>query len=103
MAGAINGMQSGSEQYAEDQAWNRQEVASKTVRVRLTNDENVVTYHHSVDGGKTLVRHPTRMEVAGLNHNVFGGFLSLRVGICALGAGRIRLSRFSHRAIEETA
>jgi xylan 1,4-beta-xylosidase len=42
------------------------------------------------------------MEVSGMNHNVFGGFLSLRVGICAMGAGRIRLSRFSYRAIEET-
>jgi len=42
------------------------------------------------------------MEVAGLNHNVFGGFLSLRVAMCALGAGRIRLSRFTYRAIEET-
>ncbi|OYW80349.1 MAG: xylan 1,4-beta-xylosidase, partial [Asticcacaulis sp. 32-58-5] len=95
----FDGAQTRTWQYAEDQPWNRQPMASKTVRVRLTNDENVVTYHHSVDNGKTWVRHPTRMEVAGLNHNVFGGFLSLKLGIYCTGIGAVILRDFSYRAI----
>jgi xylan 1,4-beta-xylosidase len=89
-------------QYATTEEWASVPLQGRKVRARITNDRHVVTYHYSLDDGKTWRRHPTRMEVAGLNHNVFGGFLSLRIGICSLGAGRIRLSRFSYRAIEET-
>ena len=74
----------------------------RKVRARITNDRNVITYHYSLDDGTTWRRHPTRMEVSGINHNVFGGFLSLRIGICALGTGRIRLSRFTYQAFEGT-
>src|SRR5690606_6609131 len=34
--------------------------------------------------------HPTRMEVSGLHHNVFGGFLRLRIGICSFGTGSVK-------------
>ena len=90
-------------QYATTEDWANVPLAGRKVRARITNDRHVVTYHYSLDDGATWRRHPTRMEVAGLNHNVFGGFVSLRVAICALGTGRIRLSRFTYRAIEETA
>ncbi|MFT4091388.1 MAG: family 43 glycosylhydrolase [Asticcacaulis sp.] len=86
-------------QYAEEQTWARIKVASDSVRVRLTNDHNVITYHYSTDGGQNWHRHPTRMEVSGLNHNVFGGFLSLKVGLYSLGDGDVRLSDFRYRAL----
>ena len=89
-------------QYAATEDWASVPLKGRTVRARITNNRNVVTYHYSLDGGATWRLHPTRMEVSGLNHNVFGGFLSLRVGICAMGAGSIRLSDFTYRAIEET-
>jgi xylan 1,4-beta-xylosidase len=38
--------------------------------------------------------HGTRMEVSGMHHNVFGGFLSLRVGLFAIGKGAVRLRDF---------
>jgi len=90
-------------QYATTEEWASFPLLGHKVRARITNNRHVVTYHYSLDDGAAWRRHPTRMEVAGLNHNVFGGFLSLRVAICALGAGRIRLSRFTYRAIDETA
>ena len=86
-------------QYAEEQSWSRQKIATRRVRVRVTNDENVITWHYSHDDAKTWVRHPTRMEVSGLNHNVFGGFISLKVGIYSAGDGSITLSDFSYRAL----
>ena len=39
------------------------------------------------------------MEVSGIHHNVFGGFLSLKIGIYSAGDGSIRVSRFTYRAL----
>lgn len=86
-------------QYAEELAWARAKRTTKRVRVRLTNDQHVVTYHYSHDDGRTWTLHGTRMEVSGLHHNVFGGFLSLKVGIYSTGSGKIRISDFRYRAI----
>ena len=68
-------------QYAESHEWASVPLQGRKVRGRITNDRNVITYHYSLDDGKTWRLHPTRMEVSGIHHNVFGGFLSLRVGI----------------------
>lgn len=38
------------------------------------------------------------MEVAGLNHNVFGGSLSLRPAVFCTGDGAALLERFSYAA-----
>ena len=73
-------------QYATTEDWASVPLKGRNVRARITNDRNVITYHYSLDDGKTWLRHPTRMEVSGINHNVFGGFLSLRIGICAFGS-----------------
>ncbi len=86
-------------QYATTEEWASVPLEGKKVRGRITNDRNVITYHYSVDGGQTWRLHPTRMEVSGLNHNVFGGFLSLKVGICSLGEGSVTLSDFTYQAL----
>ena len=90
-------------QYAEELAWARNPQVTREVRVRLTNDGNVVTYKYSHDGGRTWTLHGTRMEVSGIHHNVFGGFLSLKVGIYSTGTGAVKFSDFRYRAIEGAA
>ena len=74
-------------------------MSSLRVRIRITNDRHVVTYHHSHDDGRTWTRLDTRMEVSGLHHNVFGGFLSLKIALYSAGQGAVRLSDFSYRAL----
>ncbi|HSC68250.1 MAG TPA: family 43 glycosylhydrolase [Cellvibrio sp.] len=86
-------------QYAEEQTWARIGFKSNNLRVRLTNDRHVITYHYSDDDGRTWKLHPTRMEVAGINHNVFGGFLSLKIGIYCAGSGKAQLTDFQYRAL----
>ena len=88
-------------QYATTEDWASVPLQGRRIRARITNDRNVITYHYSVDDGKTWRLHPTRMEVSGMHHNVFGGFLSLRIGICALGKGSVELSHFTYRALGE--
>lgn len=89
-------------QYSEELEWARHPRKTQRVRVRLTNDANVITYEYSQDDGQTWVLHGTRMEVSGIHHNVFGGFLSLRVGLYSVGQGRVGFSDFTYRAIPET-
>ena len=86
-------------EYAEELAWARSKRATSSVRIRLGNDHDVVTWHYSHDDGRTWTLHGLRMEVSGLHHNVFGGFLGLRLGIYSAGAGKVRLRNFSYRAI----
>ncbi len=88
-------------QYAGEQSWARIPIKTRSLRMRITNDHQVITYEYSQDAGRTWSRHPTRMEVAGINHNVFGGFLSLKVGIYCAGSGKVQLSDFRYSALVE--
>ncbi len=90
-----------SYQYAEEQTWARQARNIQTVQVALVNDEHVITYRYSFDGGEHWQTHPTRMEVSGMHHNVFGGFLCLRPALFSLGKGRVRYANFRYRALRE--
>jgi len=87
-------------EYAEELVWARRPQGGRTLRLRLRNDAHVVTFHYSTDEGRTWTRHDTRMEVSGMHHNVFGGFLSLRLGIYAAGGGAARLREFRYRVID---
>lgn len=86
-------------QYAEEQSWARIPLKTRNLRMRITNDRQVITYEYSQNNGRSWTRHPTRMEVSGLNHNVFGGFLSLKVGIYCAGSGKVQLRDFRYSAI----
>jgi xylan 1,4-beta-xylosidase len=88
-------------QYAEEHPWARVPSNSTQVRVRLINNRNVITYQYSYDNGRNWKLHPTRMEVSGINHNVFGGFLSLKVGIYCADKGKVQISDFRYQAIAE--
>jgi xylan 1,4-beta-xylosidase len=87
-------------EYADEQLWARQPMHTSRVRIRLTNDRHVVTYHYSHDDGKTWDRNGLRMEVSGIHHNVFGGFLSLKLGIYSADEGSILVRDFNYRALE---
>ncbi len=88
-------------EYAAEQTWMRAPMATRRVRLRLTNIGRVVTYDYSHDDGKSWTRHPMRMEVSGLHHNVFGGFLSLRLGIYSAGQGAVVMRQFRYRALAD--
>ena len=70
------------------------------MRVRLTNDAHVLTWHYDFGDGNGWRLHPTRMEVSGIHQNVFGGFLSLRPGLYASGNGTVRFRDFRYRALD---
>jgi xylan 1,4-beta-xylosidase len=84
--------------YAQEHSWMRENMATNKVQIRLVNRENVVTFHYAHDG-QTWKQHPQQMEVSGLHHNVFGGFLSLRVALFSAGTGEVRFRDFIYRGL----
>jgi xylan 1,4-beta-xylosidase len=69
---------------------------TRRLHLRAVNDENVVTFFHSLDG-KSWTKERS-FEVAGYNHNVADGFLSLRPGIYASGKGSVTFRNLTYRA-----
>jgi xylan 1,4-beta-xylosidase len=84
--------------YGDEQSWMREQTAGGTVHLKVVNRANVVTFHYSRDG-RRWTRHPWQMEVSGFHHNVFGGFLSLNVGVYCAGKGEARLRQFRYRGL----
>jgi xylan 1,4-beta-xylosidase len=76
----------------------RQKISAGKVRVKVRNEENVVTFYYSLDGN-AWIKHPWQMEVSGYHHNVFGGFLSLRPGIFCTGTGNVELRDFVYKGL----
>lgn len=86
-------------QYAEEQTWARVAIAHQSVRVKMRNDEHVLSFAYSFDGGLHWQKHPTRMEVSGMHHNVFGSFLCLKVALFSCGERSASFKNFRYRAM----
>jgi xylan 1,4-beta-xylosidase len=71
-------------------------IDAKRLFLKMINDENIVTFLYSRDG-KVWTKDRS-VEVAGYNHNVADGFLSLRPGFYAAGAGKATFRNLSYRA-----
>jgi xylan 1,4-beta-xylosidase len=88
--------------YGQEHRWMRQDLQTASVRLRVVNHANIVTFYYSRDGG-AWVKHSWQMEVSGFHHNVLGGFLSLKFGVYCAGAGTVKLRHFVYRALETSA
>ncbi len=64
----------------------------------LRNNHQVLTLWYSPDG-KHWTKHWMQFEVSGYNHNVAGGFLSLRPALFAAGSGEVRFRNFTYKAL----
>ncbi|MBN1414420.1 MAG: family 43 glycosylhydrolase [Bacteroidales bacterium] len=66
--------------------------------LRIINHANEVSFYYSADG-ETWVKLERSIETSGFNHNVFGEFLSLRVGIYAFGNGKVKYDNFIYKKL----
>ncbi|MDD4921262.1 MAG: family 43 glycosylhydrolase [Bacteroidales bacterium] len=69
------------------------------VFLRFENIENHVNFFYSLDGQK-WEKISNSFESSSFNHNAFGGFLSLRIGLCAVGKGKVTFKFFKYTAIK---
>jgi xylan 1,4-beta-xylosidase len=74
-------------------------VIKNHVFLRLKKVNNTVDMLYSIDG-KNWQKIENSIEVSSLNHNVLGGFLSLRLGLCSFGKGKVVFKNFRYAAIE---
>ena len=74
-------------------------VIKNHVFLRLKNIDNAVDMFYSKDGEYWL-KIENSAEVSCLNHNVLGGFLSVRIGLCSMGDGTVRFRNFVYRPIK---
>ncbi len=70
----------------------------RKLHLRITNDRNIVTIHHSPDG-KEWTKFGVQMEVSGYHHNTAYDFLSLRPGLLAAGDGEVKFRNLRYRAL----
>lgn len=68
-------------------------VIKNHVSLRLKNINNTVDMFYSIDGEKWS-KIENSAEVSSLHHNVLGGFLSLRLGLCSIGEGKVKFKNF---------
>lgn len=73
--------------------------SSRRMHLRVRNDENIVTFFHSLDGRKWTKERS--VEVAGYNHNVADGFLSLRPAFYAAGEGSVTFRALTYRGLAD--
>jgi xylan 1,4-beta-xylosidase len=67
--------------------------------LRLKNINSTVDMYYSTDG-KQWNKIENSVEVSSLNHNVLGGFLSLRLGLCSMGDGKVKFRNFKYESIK---
>lgn len=74
-------------------------VIKNHVFLRLKNINNTVDIYYSLDG-ELWNKIESSLEVSSLHHNVLGGFLSLRIGLCSIGDGKVKFKNFIYSHIK---
>jgi xylan 1,4-beta-xylosidase len=66
--------------------------------LKIRNDENEISFYFSANG-KDWTRVERSIDATGFNHNIFGGFMSLRAGLFAFGRGKATFDNFVYRKL----
>lgn len=74
-------------------------VIKNHVFLKLKNINHTVDMYYSIDGAKWN-KIENSLEVSGMHHNVLGGFLSLRIGLCSIGEGSVKFKKFRYVPIK---
>ncbi|MFB6318310.1 family 43 glycosylhydrolase [Saccharicrinis sp. FJH54] len=74
-------------------------VVNRHVFLRIKNVDNIVDMYYSTDG-KSWNKTENSLEVSAFHHNVLGGFMSMRIGLCSIGNGKVRFRNFKYTRME---
>jgi len=70
-----------------------------SIHLRIINDHHDIVFFHSTDGRKWS-KFGKVIETSAYQHNAFGSFISLRIGLYAAGAGEVTFRNFMYRALD---
>lgn len=85
--------------YYSNKGWQRPLVKlknKKKITLKAVNNNNIVSYYYSFDK-KEWHKILRSSNITSLNHNAFGGFLSLRLGLFVTGEGAGEFSNFFYK------
>jgi beta-xylosidase len=74
-------------------------VLDRHVFLRLRNIEHTVDMYYSLDG-ENWTKIENSFESSAYHHNVLSGFMSLRIGLCSMGEGKVRFKNFEYEPIK---
>ena len=66
----------------------------------LINNEGIVSFYYSIDDGKSWKKYHRSNDITSMNHNAYGGFLSLRLGLFAIGEGKVKFRNFQYKKMD---
>jgi len=75
-------------------------VIKRHVFLRLKNINSTVNMYYSQDG-KKWNKIESSLEVSGFNHNAFGGFLGIRIGLCSIGEETVKFKNFVYKKLTD--
>jgi beta-xylosidase len=87
--------------FADLRGWQfptEKQVIDKHVFLKLKNINSTVDMYYSTDS-INWNKIESSVEISGFNHNALSGFLSLRIGLCAIGKGTVRFKNFIYKPI----
>ncbi|WP_456276445.1 family 43 glycosylhydrolase [Bacillus sp. AK128] len=70
----------------------------RTIRLRIKNDCHIVSFYYKQEG-EEWTKYDKVIDASGFHHNTFGGFLSLRIGLDAIGTGCVTYKNFEYRTL----
>ncbi|MCU4174275.1 family 43 glycosylhydrolase [Carboxylicivirga sp. N1Y90] len=68
---------------------------SQHVHLRLNNTNNIVDMYYSLDG-KEWFKIENSFDCSAYHHNVLSGFMSLRIGLCSIGQGKVKFKNYEY-------
>lgn len=74
--------------------------SGKRVKLKMKNDRQDASFYYAEVDGK-WVKLEQSDDISFFQHNIFGGFLSVRPGIFVTGEGKASFSYFKYRSLEE--
>jgi beta-xylosidase len=74
-------------------------VIENHVFLKLKNINNTVDMFYSTDG-VNWTKIENSLDVSGMHHNVLSGFMSLRIGLCSMGEGKVKFKNFTYKHIK---
>ncbi|MEQ8552541.1 MAG: family 43 glycosylhydrolase [Cyclobacteriaceae bacterium] len=74
------------------------DVTKERVFLKVKSIDNIVDMYYSTNG-EDWIKIENSLEVSGLHHNALGGFLSVRIGLCSIGAGSVNFKNFKYEPI----
>ncbi len=77
-----------------------EDVSDRHIFLRLKNTNDIVDMFYSLDG-KEWIKAESSIDVSGFHHNALSGFMSIRIGLAALGNGTVHFKNYTYKALTD--